>query len=699
MVIPLRLSYSQIKLFKQCPRKWYYRYVQKKEDVPNKYLHFGSAVHEAIEHAMQGGVFTWQDALEKYPLANTFSGQDFKNARENALQNYSIESIDKIEHKIFVQITPDITFVGYIDAITKDKRLVDWKTGSFNTSKANEYGHQLQYYMYLYKRKYGKLPKGAELFFVKQGVRWELSTIANVDHIEAEILQVANDMRAVITKNDAMRNQQKCFAYGSRCPYFDVCHQPNATMRVAIDIKGNTCFLSGDTPDRMINGIYQELSYELQNAYWMRQTYQKKYGGLPAPDRIGWKRLFNKKYKAFALGHLNRVKKLIRQYAEYAKVEYQITINDGRQPISRLGTMPDGLNGVQLRPYQEEAVEAFFSAGGVGYLEMATGSGKTITTAEIIRRLDVKTLWLIDRKELLEQTREVFEKTLQCTCTLASGSEKDFSGDIVLSTIQTLGRNTEQYRDVLSDFSCVVVDEAHHASCETYQRVFAYLNNTYYRLGTTGTVKRDDGNEMILESLVGEVVYRVGARDLIDQGYLQQPKVIFHRMKQRGYAEEYASAYREYIVRNVERNNKVVDIAKQYDRVMIIVKHLAHLQDFAEHNDITGLRYGVLHGSMSKKERKQTLDKFRSGDIRVLIGTTQIVSEGLDIPELDCVINASGNKGEVKTIQSLGRVLRKAAGKTVCEYHDFIDDCPYLDDASKSRVRTMKEQGYEVEER
>jgi superfamily II DNA or RNA helicase len=73
------------------------------------------------------------------------------------------------------------------------------------------------------------------------------------------------------------------------------------------------------------------------------------------------------------------------------------------------------------------------------------------------------------------------------------------------------------------------------------------------------------------------------------------------------------------------------------------------------------------------------------------------MSEGIDLPHLNTVINAAANKGNVKTVQILGRILRKLEGKTGAKYIDFIDESKFFKFASYARKRILRSEGHDVE--
>lgn len=153
-----------------------------------------------------------------------------------------------------------------------------------------------------------------------------------------------------------------------------------------------------------------------------------------------------------------------------------------------------------MRKYQVGAVHAIQEAARSGkkryLLEMATGTGKTLTCAAIIK-LFLKTgnakriLFLVDRIELEKQAQEAFENTLGQDFTVYTYKEhKDDWGtaDIVVSTVQSLQTN-DRYKELFSptDFELVISDEAHRSIGGNARAVFEYFVG--YRVGLTATPK------------------------------------------------------------------------------------------------------------------------------------------------------------------------------------------------------------------
>ena len=153
----------------------------------------------------------------------------------------------------------------------------------------------------------------------------------------------------------------------------------------------------------------------------------------------------------------------------------------------------------QLRPYQVQAIKALQNIaqnGGQRFLfEMATGTGKTLTSAAVIK-LFLKSgnarrvLFLVDRLELEEQARKDFERYLKADyAVMVYKKNRDSwaSAKIVISTVQTFLAG-DRYKKEFSptDFELVISDEAHRSIGGNSRAVFEYFVG--YKLGLTSRI-------------------------------------------------------------------------------------------------------------------------------------------------------------------------------------------------------------------
>jgi len=280
----------------------------------------------------------------------------------------------------------------------------------------------------------------------------------------------------------------------------------------------------------------------------------------------------------------------------------------------------------------------------------------------------------------------------------------------VIIFILDISESVNDIEEYLKNVRFVIMDETHKVAARSYYQLGLRLPNTEYRLGMSGTAKRDDGNDMMINAVVGYKVFDLGARTLIENGWLMEPNIHFIKdyiakdvidvfvseCKQGLINEtaEYSVYYNKFIKDNMFRNDLIKNIILKHSgkKILVLVKLVEH-GELLERT-IEGSKY--IHGSLNKEERKAIYNEFVLGSIKVLIGTIGIFSEGIDIPDLDIIINASANKGDVKTIQMLGRVLRKIEGKEECKYIDFVDESGFFKHASLSRIKALKREGHEV---
>jgi type I restriction enzyme R subunit len=217
-------------------------------------------------------------------------------------------------------------------------------------------------------------------------------------------------------------------------------------------------------------------------------------------------------------------------------------------------------NGLRfLREYQIEAVESIQEAVAKGkdrfLFEMATGTGKTLTAAAVIRLFlrsenARRVLFLVDRLELEDQAWKNFDRYLSpdYTSYIYKSHRSDWNkADIVVTTIQSLLIDNK-YRRIFSptDFDLLISDESHRSISGNSRAVFEYFHG--YKLGLTATpkdylkgvdindVRRNDPREIERRMLRdtystfgcegGEPTYRYSLLDGVNEGYLKNPYVI-----------------------------------------------------------------------------------------------------------------------------------------------------------------------------
>ena len=135
----------------------------------------------------------------------------------------------------------------------------------------------------------------------------------------------------------------------------------------------------------------------------------------------------------------------------------------------------------------------------------ATGTGKTFASAFAMRELGFKrVLFLVHRGQLARQTKKSYEKVFAKSISmgLVGAGYHEYDADYVFATVQTLNRDEHLLQYEKDAFDCIVLDEAHHVSAETYQKIMRHFTPKLW-LGMTATPDKRDDN------IAGRNVYEI----------------------------------------------------------------------------------------------------------------------------------------------------------------------------------------------
>ena len=175
---------------------------------------------------------------------------------------------------------------------------------------------------------------------------------------------------------------------------------------------------------------------------------------------------------------------------------------------------------IELRDYQQEATENLQKmredGKTIALLYHATGVGKTITAATDAKAVGGRTLFLVNALKLASQAKETFAKVWpEATLGEYTGSQKDMSQTVIFATVQSISKNLEKFSS--TDFDYLIVDECHHATANTYQKIFTYFHPKFI-LGLTATPERSDGEDMM--ELFQNVAHKMDLKTAVERGVL-----------------------------------------------------------------------------------------------------------------------------------------------------------------------------------
>ena len=724
----IKISYSFWSTYKKSQLQAYYQYIIKEkktnEGMPI-YGKVGNVVHNAIEDYINTGENTFfqkwfEERIEDMRGINNskLSKVTYENMYNKGIEivdNYKYVDIDINPEEGFNFVFKGVKFVGFIDLVNRDTIssrviLIDWKTNSKNDYEMHR--DQRLFYSWAIWKQTGKLVETQWIYLKDYGYN-KTKGIHIDEFTEEDLIKFENELINFIDEiKEKGYDIDKYEAGEWKNPfnnYYDLCEEQvkkrisGKKQKVTLKIKGHFVFI--ETLDKVLeDGIDYATKFDLPEKFFMQQKAREKGTGILDINDVGVYHIYNSRFKCFPIGLLKKVRNIISEYADYYNKDIEVDIIDYRDKeiMNKINySIPTiNQNGIRLYDYQVKAVSEFLSKEN-GIIKIATGGGKTIIANEIILKMVANTLWIIDRKELLEQTKESIEKYLGIEVGVIMGDKVETDKSVTIATVQSLYSKLSKIKDFLYNINFVIVDEFHKSAAESYQKVFSKLPNTKYKLGLTATPYRSDGKEPVLFSILGDIIYEKSTKELIKDKYLVKPNIIFTKLidNSYNYYSNYNEEYEKVIVNNDNRNNKIIDICdiNNEEKILIFTKSVDHgkkLLNLLSHFEKGYVSH--IHGSINKITRSKNYDNFVKSKSGILIITSSIGAEGLDIPDVNIVINASANKSNTKTIQILGRALRTSEGKGEAYYYDFIDISKNTKKHSYNRIKTLQKEGHKV---
>lgn len=365
-----------------------------------------------------------------------------------------------------------------------------------------------------------------------------------------------------------------------------------------------------------------------------------------------------------------------------------------------------------LRPYQEECIQECLAAleSGVTRIGVSspTGSGKTTIFTHLIDRLPPRpnggdrVLIMVNSIELaLQAANAVTSMFPDKTVEIEQGSKYKASGlaDVTVATYQTLNRSQQRLdKFTPSCFKAVVVDEAHHAAAPSYLKVLSHFDShigldaearaatdsdAVPVFGFSATFSRHDG--LALGKVFDRIVFHKDFLEMIGEKWLCpirftsiKADIDLASVKLSNFNADFAASSLAAVVNTPVVNRLVLkawlDRAHNHRRsTLIFAVNIEHVQELTHTFRQAGIDARYLHGGTPMLERRQLLEDFRAGVYPVLVNCA-ILTEGADVPAIDCVLLARPTRSRNLFSQMIGRGLRlsPATGKRDCLVLDIV---------------------------
>ena len=341
---------------------------------------------------------------------------------------------------------------------------------------------------------------------------------------------------------------------------------------------------------------------------------------------------------------------------------------------------------VELRPYQREAVEAMLRRVQ-GYVRLPCGAGKTVLGCAAVLASGEAALVVVHTIDLAQQWSSTFSKLYGRRVRATPSLRPLEPGEIAVVMVQALHSAGRRARPLLASAGCVLLDECHHAPATTFRAVFEHCA-ARLRWGLTATPERADGWSFALPLVLGPELYGLTTADLLALGHLVEPSICavhtrvaidFDQHTNRSGRLNMGSAV-SALCDDEQRNALLLDLAElaaHHERsVLLLVPRKALAHTLASTLCERGVAAVALTSAVPKTQREGALQALRERRVQVAVAT-QLADEGLDVPVLDTLINASTGRAAGRAIQRVGRVLRQAADKRSPIVVEIVDPGPF----------------------
>ena len=336
-------------------------------------------------------------------------------------------------------------------------------------------------------------------------------------------------------------------------------------------------------------------------------------------------------------------------------------------------------NRIEPNFMQRKALKELARSRGLGVekalIVAATGSGKTFLSSFDARNFGAeKLLFVVHRETILKDALETFRKVFGNTRTygLYTGASKDLNADFIFATNILLSANLSKFPK--DSFDYIILDECHHATSATYQKIMQHLTPKFY-LGLTATPERMD-NQDVFALFDKNVPYELRLREALENDLIVPFKyygirdtfVDYGRNNRYLLSEMTAPTHVSFIAEHIEKHRPANKL-----KALIFCRSVEHAEQMAAAFQNHGYQATYLIGRHDVLARKVAFENLKNEQHPLeLLFSVDLLNEGVDLPAVNMVIFLRPTESSTIFIQQLGRGLRKFPEKEYLTVLDFI---------------------------
>ena len=375
----------------------------------------------------------------------------------------------------------------------------------------------------------------------------------------------------------------------------------------------------------------------------------------------------------------------LQKFPDSVKDELRLFLGIGRfravddyLPVQR-GKKLDGSN-LELRDYQRETLDALAemrrSNETIALVSLATGMGKTVVAVEDAKSVGGRVLFVAHTTTLIYQAQKAFREQwpgVSVGCFV--DGRKELDAHVLCGSVQSVALNLDMFRDDAFDY--LIVDEAHHASADSYQKILGYFKPKF-TLGLTATPERADGVDVL--EIFQKTARKLDLKTAVEMGALVPVRCVRVKTniditKVKYNSIRYDARDLEVCLSVPERNKLIVDTWLEYvkdKRTVIFCVSVKHAKIIAKLFQDAGIAALAVSGENNRDERADALERFASGDVKILCAC-DLLNEGWDCPQTEIIFAARPTMSKVLYTQQIGRGMRLYEGKKHLMVFDFVD--------------------------
>lgn len=245
-----------------------------------------------------------------------------------------------------------------------------------------------------------------------------------------------------------------------------------------------------------------------------------------------------------------------------------------------------------------------------------------------------------------------------------------------------------QEKEWFNQFDILIVDEAHQADSDALSKIINKMDHVVYRFGFTGTLDGSKTHELQCRAWFGNLIKSSTTKELMESGVLSELEIISYSLEYTKEEKKEVSKYDyqkeiDFIVSHDKRNNFLVDIALSQPKNTLLLfnlvdKHGEILFELAKKKaEKMGKKVYFISGDVKAEQREIIRQTMEKEDNIVLFASFGTLAVGVNIKNLHYIIFAHPYKARIRTLQSIGRTLRKLSGKDKATLIDICDNLTY----------------------